>query len=168
MQKITSSRQQASMRGGLLSTFLAAVIISVTGLLAPMSAAEAKNTFVFANASPYDTMDPQVVFDVGRVAYRLNLYDGLMRWLDNPPKLHPWLAESYDISADGKQYTFTLRANAKFHDGAPVEAKDVVYSIDRILALKKGASSLFVKVIKPGSTKAIAVSYTHLTLPTKA
>jgi len=155
MRKITSNRQPASMKGGLIPTFLAAVIISVTGLLAPINAAQAKNTFVFANASPYDTMDPQVVFDVGRVAYRLNLYDGLLRWLDNPPKLNPWLAESYDISSDGKQYTFTLRANAKFHDDSPVEAKDVAYSIDRILALKKGASSLFVKVIKPGSTKAI-------------
>ena len=155
MRKITSNRQQAWMKGGLTPAFLAAVIISVTGLLAPINAAQAKNTFVFANASPYDTMDPQVVFDVGRVAYRLNLYDGLLRWLDNPPKLNPWLAESYDISSDGKQYTFTLRANAKFHDGSPVEAKDVAYSIDRILALKKGASSLFVKVIKPGSTKAI-------------
>ena len=118
MRKITSNRQRVSIKRGLIPTFLAAVIISVTGLLAPMSAAQAKNTFVFANASPYDTMDPQVVFDVGRVAYRLNLYDGLMRWLDNPPKLNPWLAESYDISSDGKQYTFTLRANAKFHDGS--------------------------------------------------
>ena len=127
MRKITSNRQQAWMKGGLTPAILAAVIISVTGLLAPITAAQAKNTFVFANASPYDTMDPQVVFDVGRVAYRLNLYDGLLRWLDNPPKLNPWLAESYDISSDGKQYTFTLRANAKFHDGSPVEAKDVAY-----------------------------------------
>ena len=56
--------------------------------------AEAKNKFIFANSSSYDTMDPQAVFDVGRVAYRLNLYDGLMRWLDNPPELNLWLAES--------------------------------------------------------------------------
>jgi peptide/nickel transport system substrate-binding protein len=117
--------------------------------------AEAKNKFIFANSSSYDTMDPQAVFDVGRVAYRLNLYDGLMRWLDNPPELNLWLAESYEVSSDGLKYVFTLRKGAKFHDGSEIEAKDVVYSIERILALKKGAASLFIKVIKPGTTKAV-------------
>ena len=53
----------------------------------------AQKRFVFANESPYDTMDPHAAFDVGRVAVRLNLYDGLYRWLDNPPKLEPWLAD---------------------------------------------------------------------------
>ena len=114
----------------------------------------AKSKFVFANSSPYDTLDPHAIYDVGRVASRLNMYDGLMRWLDNPPKLTPWLAESYNISADGKTYTFKLRKGATFHDGSPVEAKDVVYSIERILALKKGAVSLFSKSIEPGSTQA--------------
>ena len=132
------------------------VAIAATSLTAigPQSSAQAKDKFVFANSSAYDTMDPHAVFDVGRVAYRLNLYDGLLRWLDNPPKLNPWLAESYTISDDGLKYTFKLR-EAKFHDGSPVEAKDVVYSIDRILALKKGAASLFVNTIKPGTTKAL-------------
>lgn len=121
--------------------------------LAPSDAA-ATDRFVFANSSPYDTLDPHAIFDVGRVASRINLYDGLMRWLDNPPQLEPWLAESYDISEDGLQYTFTLREGALFHDGTPVEASDVVYSIERILALKKGAYSLFSDVIAPGSTEA--------------
>jgi peptide/nickel transport system substrate-binding protein len=138
----------------LLRPAAVSIAVAALGLTAIPMEASAKNKFVFANASAYDTMDPHAVFDVGRVAYRLNLYDGLMRWLDNPPKLHPWLAESYTISPDGLKYTFKLAA-AKFHDGSPVEAKDVVYSIDRILKLKKGAASLFVKSIKPGSTKAL-------------
>jgi ABC-type transport system substrate-binding protein len=116
--------------------------------------AAATDRFVFANSSPYDTLDPHAIFDVGRVASRINLYDGLMRWLDNPPQLEPWLAESYEISEDGLTYTFTLREGALFHDGSPVEASDVVYSIERILALKKGAFSLFSDVIEPGSTEA--------------
>lgn len=136
--------------GALSGTALAALLA-----LTPADDAQAKNKFVFANSSAYDTMDPHAVFDVGRVAYRLNLYDGLMRWEDNPPKLEPWLAESYTISDDGLKYTFKLRANATFHDGSPVEAKDVAYSADRILALKKGASSLFIGTIEPGSTKAV-------------
>ena len=46
--------------------------------------AAAGGKFVFANSSAYDTLDPHAVFDVGRVASRINLYDGLMRWFDNP------------------------------------------------------------------------------------
>lgn len=123
--------------------------------LAPVGEADAQNKFIFANSSAYDTMDPHALFDVGRVAYRINLYDGLLRWHDNPPQLNPWLAESFEVSSDGLKYVFKLRANAKFHDGSPVEAKDVIYSAERILALKKGAASLFIGTIAPGSTKAL-------------
>ena len=45
--------------------------------------------------------------------------------------LVPELAESWDISDDGKVYTFHLRGNARFHDGRPVVAQDVVYSWER-------------------------------------
>ena len=75
------------------------LIIALVLLAAIPSAAVAQTRFVFANESPYDTMDPHAAFDVGRVAVRLNLYDGLYRWLDNPPKLEPWLAESHTVSA---------------------------------------------------------------------
>ena len=43
----------------------------------------------------------------------------------------PELAESWDISTDGTVYTFHLRTNAKFHDGRPVVAQDVIYSWER-------------------------------------
>ena len=138
-----------------LKPLLLVVVVAAVGSLGITQQALAKDKFIFANSSPYDTLDPHVIYDVGRVASRLNLYDGLLRWLDNPPKLEPWLAESYDISDDGLKYTFVLREGATFHDGSPIEAKDVVYSIERILALKKGAFSLFSKSIAPGSTKAL-------------
>ena len=129
--------------------------LTLGGAMIAPTGVEAKNKFIFANSSPYDTMDPHALYDVGRVAYRINLYDGLLRWLDNPPKLSPWLADSYDISDDGISYTFHLNKGATFHDGSPVEATDVVYSMERILALKKGAFSLFTGSVKPGTTKAL-------------
>src|SRR5882724_5736517 len=121
----------------------------------PSAPATAQTRFVLANESPYDTMDPHAAFDVGRVAVRLNLYDGLYRWLDNPPKLEPWLAESHTVSPDGLTYTFKLRQGAKFHDGAEVTAEDVRYSIERILALKKGAAALLATMVAPGTTRAL-------------
>ncbi len=136
-------------------TLVMALILGVGGSMIAPTSVEAKNKFIFANSSPYDTMDPHALYDVGRVAYRINLYDGLLRWLDNPPKLSPWLADSYEISEDGKSYTFHLNKGATFHDGSPVEASDVVYSMERILKLKKGAFSLYTGSIEPGSTIAI-------------
>ncbi|HET8670544.1 MAG TPA: ABC transporter substrate-binding protein, partial [Candidatus Saccharimonadales bacterium] len=49
------------------------------------------------------------------------------------PLLHltPDLAERWEVSPDGITYTFYLRQNAKFHDGRPVTAQDVVYSWER-------------------------------------
>jgi peptide/nickel transport system substrate-binding protein len=133
---------------------LAALILS-TGLGGLTADAEAKSRFVFANESDYDTVDPHAAFDVGRIAVRLNLYDGLMRWQKNPAQLEHWVAESHTISPDGLTYTFKLRKGVKFHDGTEVKASDVVYSMERILALGKGAASLFKTMIAPGQTKAI-------------
>src|SRR5438309_2837301 len=132
-----------------------AVIVLAAMVIATAAPAVAETRFVFANESPYDTMDPHAAFDVGRVAVRLNLYDGLYRWLDNPPVLHPWLAESHTVSPDGLTYTFKLRRGAKFHDGAEVTAEDVRYSIERILALKKGAAALLATMVAPRTTKAL-------------
>ncbi len=55
-------------------------------------------------------------------------YAGLMG-LSGTGELVPVLAESYISSADGKTHTFTLRENAKFSDGAPVTADDVVFTV---------------------------------------
>ncbi len=136
-----------------LSRIAAAALIAVGAAATTTTPAQAGGDFVFANSSAYDTLDPHAVFDVGRVASRINLYDGLMRWQDNPPQLQPWLAEKVEVSDDGLTYTFTLR-DAKFHDGSPVEASDVVYSIERILAMKKGAYSLYEGTVAAGSTVA--------------
>ena len=57
-------------------------------------------------------------------------YAGLMG-LSGDGTLVPILAESYTLSADGKIYTFTLRANAKFSDGTPVTATDVVFTVQK-------------------------------------
>jgi peptide/nickel transport system substrate-binding protein len=135
---------------------MTACLAGLTVSLVPAaSVAGAASRFVFANESDYDTMDPHVAFDVGRVAVRLNVYDGLMRWQDNPAKLEPWVAESHTISPDGLTYTFKMRKDVKFHDGSELKASDVVYSMERILALGKGASALLANMIKPGASKVV-------------
>ena len=55
------------------------------------------------------------------------VYSGLTRTL--PEGVVPDLAESYSISEDGTTYTFTLRQDATFHDGTPVTAEDVLFTV---------------------------------------
>jgi len=80
-------------------------------------------------------VDPHQVLDVPAQNVAFNLYDNLYRYEDNPPKEIPWLAESYTASADGITWEFKLRAGAKFHDGSPVSADDVVFSFQRVLKI---------------------------------
>ena len=136
--------------------------LAFMGSIAPSALAQSR--FVFANESDYDTMDPHAAFDVGRIAVRLNLYDGLMRWQSNPAKLEPWIAESHSIGNGGLTYTFKMRKDVKFHDGSEVKAADVVYSLERILALGKGAASLFRTMIDPGQAKAVDDTTVEFTL----
>ncbi len=129
-------------------------LVAITALcLAPMLAL-AQGRYIHANNSPYDNLDPHAVNDVGRAASRINLYDGLYRWVDNPPKMIPWLAESHTVTPDGLVYTVKLRRGVKFHDGSDMTSEDVVYSMERMLGMKKGPASFFLGTIEPGTTKA--------------
>jgi peptide/nickel transport system substrate-binding protein len=50
-------------------------------------------------------------------------------------KLEPELAESWQVASDGMSVTFKLRKDAKFHDGTPVSARDVKWSLDRAVTV---------------------------------
>jgi Bacterial extracellular solute-binding proteins, family 5 Middle len=56
------------------------------------------------------------------------IYDGLLEY-DTELKPQPSLAESWEVSPDGKTITFHLRHGVKFHDGEPLTAEDVKFSI---------------------------------------
>jgi len=58
------------------------------------------------------------------------VFSGLVSF-DPHLNLLPELAESWETSPDGTVYTFHLRENARFHDGRPVTAQDVIYSWER-------------------------------------
>lgn len=62
-----------------------------------------------------------------------NVFEGLTR-IGSKGEVLPALAESWDISDDGKTYTFKLRQGVKFHDGTAFDANDVKFSLDRARA----------------------------------
>lgn len=59
------------------------------------------------------------------------VYSGLLRQTTDGDFI-PDLAESYEISTDGTRYTFILKDNIKFHDGKPITAEDVLFTISKI------------------------------------
>jgi ABC-type transport system substrate-binding protein len=83
------------------------------------------------------SIDPAVTFDGGALPVVQLMFAPLLTFSDDPndDKGHvvPHLAERFEVSADGLRITLWLSKNARFHDGAPVLARDVVRSIERAL-----------------------------------
>lgn len=101
------------------------------------------------------TVDPALGFDQAIGSSLKGFYDALFRHIGNPPKVIPWLAESYEISEDATEWTFKLVENAVFHDGSPVTASAVKYSAERLLRIGKGPASLFAGIMDQGSVSLI-------------
>ncbi|MGO0122401.1 ABC transporter substrate-binding protein [Desulfothermobacter acidiphilus] len=72
---------------------------------------------------------PYAHYSRGPGYYKMNLvFDSLLE--KDEKGLIPWLAEKWEITPDGKTYTFCLRQGVKWHDGQPFTAKDVAFTLD--------------------------------------
>lgn len=67
------------------------------------------------------------------------IYEGLVRANPKLDGVVPLLAESWDVSADGKTYTFQLRRGVKFHNGKEFKAEDVKFTFDVMMAKETGS-----------------------------
>jgi peptide/nickel transport system substrate-binding protein len=85
------------------------------------------------------TMDPIATTQNLDLWVFINVYDTLVRTGDDGKSVVPGLAERWQVSPDGKVYTFFLRPNLKFSDGSPLTASDVAYAIDRARTAKEAA-----------------------------
>lgn len=88
-------------------------------------------TLTFAKAGDVVKLDPADVTDGESITVMNNIFEGLIRYKPGTTELEPWLAEKWDISSDGKVFTFYLRKGVKFHDGTDFNADAVVFSFER-------------------------------------
>jgi peptide/nickel transport system substrate-binding protein len=116
--------------------------------------AQAKTSIVVNATQIFGTIDPAKIKDYTEYMAAVNLYEGLTA-VDPQGKVLPLLAEKWEISDDSKKYTFHLAKDALFADGKPVRAKDVVYSLQRLIAINKGPAFLFAGLIAPENVKAL-------------
>lgn len=89
--------------------------------------------FTFFNESEIESVDPAIITGVpdGRIAWAI--YEGLMRPRAEDNLAEPGAAERWDLSEDGRTYTFHLRDTARWSNGDPVTAHDFHYSFRRLL-----------------------------------
>ncbi len=93
-----------------------------------------------------ETLDPQKVSTSAEFHIMRDLYETLIIH-DGQGKVVPGVAETWQISDDGKTYTFTLRANAKWSNGDPVKASDFVFAWRRAADPATGAK--YANVLDP-------------------
>src|SRR3954449_29810 len=99
------------------------------------SAAQAQTNLRIGLAEDPDVLDPTLARTyVGRIVFA-SLCDKLFD-IDEKLNLVPQLALSHEISPDGKQVTIKLRPNVKFHDGEPMDAEAVKFSLERHLTMQ--------------------------------
>ena len=119
------------------------------------------NVLVFGtNTADIVSLDPAQAFEFTGVWVNYHVYDTLVDFTRDFSRVVPRLARSWTASPDLRTYTFTLRP-ATFHSGAPVNAQAVVFSIQRVFALKMAPSFLVTDFIK-APTDVVAVSATQL------
>lgn len=106
----------------------------VGGAIVPLpsvASAQVTNNHLIANISP-EPNALAVVQSLPVAVVAANINDGLVTY-DDDLKPVPQLAESWDITDEGRTVTFHLRKNANWHDGQPFTSADVEYSIRNIL-----------------------------------
>ncbi len=112
------------------------VLLGSVGLLASCGGDQAGNTgaadqdqeLVYATAKDTNDMNPH--FYAGSMPAQGMVYESLVENTEDGIK--PLLAESWEISEDGKVYTFHLRQDVQFHDGEPFNAEAVKKNIEAV------------------------------------
>lgn len=124
-----SAAAEASAAGSVAADAPAAASAAAASGLVPQQG----GTLVFAAESVGESLEPGLWNGFGCSNVLDNVYDHLTRpgesWTD---PARPSLAESWELSEDGKTYTFQIRQGVTFHDGAALDADAVVRSLNRM------------------------------------
>ncbi len=134
MSRIDSLRGRLGRRDLLKATGAAAGVAALGdltgGKIRPARSAlarqDAANAIIFGVGTDVDELDPRTTDTQEGYIVASNVYDCLVLYDLGATTIRPGLAESWEISEDGRVYTFNLRQGVSFHDGEPFNADAVV------------------------------------------
>jgi peptide/nickel transport system substrate-binding protein len=136
------SRKESAMRrratrlaGGV--TLVTALAVALSGCVASQRDADggegggSDGTFVFAGSAEPSSLDPAFASDGETFRVSRQIFEGLVGVEPGTADPAPLLAESWDISDDGLEYTFHLKEGVKFQDDTDFNAEAVCFNLDR-------------------------------------
>ena len=115
----------------MLAAWLAVVALLVGAGAPPPVAAQPAGTLVVGLVAEPVNLDPAQVTDLNSNRVGRRIVETLVTFPEESTQIVPGLAESWTISKDGLHYTFKLRKGISFHDGTPLNAEAVKFSIER-------------------------------------
>jgi peptide/nickel transport system substrate-binding protein len=161
-------------RRSLLAT---ASVIPAVALAKFVRAESRTETLRLVTGGPVNTLDPMML-GATREATNLSVctYDRLLvsgrkrtpeGWVYDYDTMRGELAESYEVSADGKTIVFNLRRNATWQDGSSVTAEDIKWSLDRNVSAAGMAKSQIStgSLLTPDQFRIIDTHRIEITLP---
>ncbi len=122
-----------SFRGSALLSGLCLLFVTATAWGGP------SRSFSFRLPGEPETLDWNKAHTTIETNLLVNLMEGLLTF-DEKMRVAPALAQSWEVSADGRTYTFHLRPGVKWSDGVPLRAQDFVASWKRLLSPLTAAS----------------------------
>jgi peptide/nickel transport system substrate-binding protein len=129
------------------SLVLVALVAVATGCGSNSASSGDTNTIRIAYADQIaGGLDPAVFYSVEGDDILLATYETLLTYKPDSKELAPSLAKSWEVSPDGKTYTFHLEDGVTFHDGTPMNSAAVKSSFEREIAVKGGPSYMLDQV----------------------
>ena len=130
-----------------MTTRLIRILVALLALVwgVPVGAQVKDVAMTYLEGQEVTTIDPAKHTDESGHHAVINMYDPLLYPKVGEGSMEPGahVATSWRVTDGGKTYTFQLRKGIKFHDGKELTADDVVFSFQRMIALKKGFSWLW-------------------------
>ena len=128
----------------LLASLLLMILLTSTVALSGCSGDKENSSSSITIGIPQDiedSLDPHDMLAAGTKEIFFNVYEGLYK-ADSEGNLVPAVASGVEISEDGLTYTFTVKEGVKFHNGNPVTAEDIKYSVEKFADIEGGAPSI--------------------------
>jgi peptide/nickel transport system substrate-binding protein len=125
-----------------IDRLLAAVSLCLALLTSPLigTAAYAKDTLIVDLVSEPSSLDPQKQWNPDSYYVYRNIYDNMLT-RDDAGEIIPQIATAWNYVSD-TEIVFTIRDDVKFHDGVPLTAEDVAFSVKRIIDPKFASPQL--------------------------